>query len=133
MAATILVADDSVTMRLIVESTLAEAGWRVLSAADGGQALDIVSTERVDLLVTDWHMAPLSGQDLVWALRARPATAQLPVIVLSTEDADAWREVASEFELAAWLQKPLDPVLLIEQVRRALSSQPFSDNEAARP
>lgn len=132
MGSTILVADDSVTMRLIVQSTLADAGWRVLSAADGGQALDIAGSEPVDLLVTDWNMAPLSGQDLVWALRARPATARLPIIVLSTEDAQAWAGVAAEFELSAWLQKPLDPVLLVEHVRRVLSSQPSSD-EAPRP
>lgn len=133
MSPTILVVDDSTTMRLIVESTLQEAGWRVLSAADGSQALDMIGSWPVDLVVTDWHMAPLSGQDLAWALRGRPSTAGLPVIVLSTETPQEWAELAAELDLSAWLTKPLDPERLLQAVRAALDPSNNSDNEAGRP
>lgn len=58
MAARILVADDSVTMRMIVQGALEQSGWTVFAAADGGAALDVAAREPVDLVVTDWNMSP---------------------------------------------------------------------------
>ncbi|MEI2417583.1 response regulator [Orrella sp. JC864] len=133
MGATILVADDSATMRLIVESTLRAAGWQVVTASDGGEALDVLGSCPVDLVVTDWHMSPLSGQDLAWALRARPATALLPIVVLSTESPSVWAELAQELSLSYWLRKPLDPELLVQTVRTALHSSNPPEDEATRP
>ena len=53
MTATILVADDSATMRMIVQTILAQAGWRVLTAGDGRQALAMARDNRIDMLVSD--------------------------------------------------------------------------------
>ncbi|VFR21052.1 Chemotaxis regulator - transmits chemoreceptor signals to flagelllar motor components CheY [plant metagenome] len=133
MAARILVADDSVTMRMIVQSALEQSGWTVFAAADGGAALDVAAREPVDLVVTDWNMSPQSGLDLIRGLRARPETVQTPVIVLTTEDADTLQEVTRGLNVGAWLSKPLDPQMLVELVARTLAHQLPLEDKAARP
>ncbi|MCP8713087.1 response regulator, partial [Streptomyces sp. AC04842] len=69
MAATILVADDSATMRMIVQATLTGAGWKVLTAGNGQEALEVAKSHPVDLVVSDWNMPVMGGLQLIQGLR----------------------------------------------------------------
>ena len=86
MAATILVADDSATMRMIVQATLTGAGWKVLTAENGQQALEVAKRHPVDLVVSDWNMPVMGGLELIQGLRDDDRYLDVPVLVLTTED-----------------------------------------------
>ena len=86
MAATILVADDSATMRMIVQATLTGAGWKVLTAGNGQEALEVAKNHPVDLVVSDWNMPVMGGLQLIQGLREQDQYLDVPVLVLTTED-----------------------------------------------
>ena len=123
MTATILVVDDSATMRMIVEATLSEAGWRVLTASDGSKALEIADSSPVDMLVSDWNMPVMDGLSLIRELRADPGYRDLPVLVLTTEDDGQSKRAARDLGVSGWLNKPLDPGVLVEWASELLGEQ----------
>src|SRR5208282_1463309 len=79
----ILVADDESHILHVVSLKLRNAGFEVLTAADGLEALELAQTERPDLLITDYHMPQLSGLELCQKLKHDPATARIPAIMLT--------------------------------------------------
>ena len=116
----VLVVDDSATMRMIVQATLTNAGRPVVLAADGRQALDMLARERVALLITDWNMPVMDGPALIQAVRADPALADLPVVVLTTEGDEAAQDQAQSLGVIGWLGKPVDPATLVGVVDELL-------------
>lgn len=85
---TVLVADDSITTRSLLRSVLEGGGYRVRTAADGEEALRLLRSESVDLVVSDVRMPRLDGYSLVSKLREDPRTARLPVVLFSGADSD---------------------------------------------
>jgi two-component system, chemotaxis family, chemotaxis protein CheY len=84
----ILVVDDSTTMRRIICNSLKGAGFTELTeAGDGNEALKSIEECPVDIVLTDWNMPGMDGLTLVKALRASPATSQVPIIMITTEGA----------------------------------------------
>jgi two-component system chemotaxis response regulator CheY len=122
MTATILVADDSATMRMIVQATLTGAGWKVLAAGNGKDALTLAmdQAEPVDLVVSDWNMPVMGGLDLIRGLRQVGRYEEVPVLVLTTEDDVESKTAARDLGVCGWLQKPVDPDLLIEMASELL-------------
>jgi two-component system, chemotaxis family, chemotaxis protein CheY len=116
MTATILVADDSATMRMIVQATLTGAGWQVLAAGNGKDALALALEQArpVDLVVSDWNMPIMGGLDLIRGLRQVERYQDVPVLVLTTEDDVESKTAARDLGVCGWLQKPVDPDLLVE-------------------
>ena len=88
---TILVADDETHILNVVSLKLRGAGYRVLTACDGQEALDIAVREHPDLLITDYHMPMLSGLELCRRLKQDPATSGIPAIMLFVDGAPALR------------------------------------------
>src|SRR5215217_425240 len=80
---TILVADDETHILNVVSLKLRNAGFRVLTAHDGQEALDLATQEIPDLLITDYHMPMLSGLELCRRMRQDPRTAAIPAIMLT--------------------------------------------------
>lgn len=124
MTTTILVVDDSATMRMIVQATLSEAGWQVLTASDGQQALALARGHRIDMLVSDWNMPVMGGLALIQGLRSEPGYQDLPVLVLTTEDDGQSKNAARDLGVCGWLNKPLDPGVLVELASELLGEQP---------
>ncbi|ANN78307.1 response regulator [Bordetella flabilis] len=122
MTATILVADDSATMRMIVQATLTGAGWTVLAAGNGKDALALALEQAVpvDLVVSDWNMPIMGGLDLIRGLRDADRYQDVPVLVLTTEDDVESKTAARDLGVCGWLQKPVDPDLLIEMASELL-------------
>ncbi|MGY6269848.1 response regulator [Achromobacter denitrificans] len=123
MAATILVADDSATMRMIVQATLAGAGWQVLTAGNGQEALEMAKRHPVDLVVSDWNMPVMGGLELIQALRDDDRYLDVPVLVLTTEDDVDSKMAARDLGVCGWLSKPVDPDVLVELASELLDEQ----------
>lgn len=123
MIRTVLVVDDSATLRRIVESALEAAGWTVWSASHGQQALDELAARPTapDLVITDWNMPVLDGLGLLRALRAAPAYAGLPILVLTTDTDDASKEAARQAGATGWLSKPVNVALLCDVIESILA------------
>ena len=123
MAATILVADDSATMRMIVQATLTGAGWKVLTAGNGQEALDVAKSHPVDLVVSDWNMPVKGGLELIQGLREMDQYLDVPVLVLTTEDDVDSKMAARDLGVCGWLSKPVDPDVLVEWATELLDEQ----------
>ncbi|CAB3927043.1 Chemotaxis protein CheY [Achromobacter anxifer] len=123
MAATILVADDSATMRMIVQATLAGAGWTVLTAGNGQEALEMAKRHPVDLVVSDWNMPVMGGLELIQGLRQEDQYLDVPVLVLTTEDDVDSKMAARDLGVCGWLSKPVDPDVLVELASELLDEQ----------
>ncbi|HRE30263.1 MAG TPA: response regulator [Anaerolineales bacterium] len=134
MSHTILVADDETDTLDLLEITLGRAGYRVLRALNGREALDLARSERPDLVILDIMMPQLSGLDVLAALRADGAPT--PVIVFSARGrAD---DLAAGIEAGAvqYLVKPTSRDRLLEAVRVALAETAPADdavNTAPKP
>ena len=123
MAATILVADDSATMRMIVQATLIGAGWKVLTACNGQEALEVAMANPVDLVVSDWNMPVKGGLELIQGLREEDRYMDVPVLVLTTEDDVDSKMAARDLGVCGWLSKPVDPDVLVELATELLDEQ----------
>jgi len=123
---TVLAVDDSATMRQMLASTLTQAGYRVIEASDGADALERLRGERVDIVLTDHNMPRMDGLALTRALRAQPQTSGLPVLVLTTEAGDELKQLGRAAGATGWLLKPFDPVRLVEVLRKVAPGEPRS-------
>ncbi|SAL66809.1 chemotaxis two-component response regulator CheY1 [Caballeronia choica] len=120
----ILAIDDSAAMRQILSATLTIAGYGVTVAADGIEGLEAALAERFDLVLTDQHMPGKSGLDLIAELRANHAYKSTPILVLTTEDGEPFKEAARAAGATGWIEKPLDPDLLTELVAALSEVEP---------
>jgi len=119
---TILIADDDEDLRLLVQVTLENPTYRILTAEDGCQALDSVKQHRPDLLIIDWMMPGLNGCEAVAQLRQNPHTATIPVVMLTAKDGPEAQEQMDSLALAGYLTKPFSPLALIKKVRELLDT-----------
>lgn len=117
---TVLVAEDSITSRMLLKNILESAGYRVLTAIDGQDALQQLKQETVDILVSDVEMPRLSGFELTQAVRQLPATASLPVILVTSLSSREHRDRGVEVGANAYIVKgdfdQSDLLLAIEQL-----------------
>ena len=110
----VLVVDDSETIRLELKRTLSAAGFSVLEAADGAAGL-VSAQEHPDLalIILDVNMPVMGGLDMLDHLREQPATAALPVLLLTTEAEESLIERAKKAGAKGWLIKPVKPDMLL--------------------
>jgi two-component system phosphate regulon response regulator PhoB len=119
---TILIADDDEDLRLLVQVTLENPTYRILTAADGSKALDAVQQSRPDLLILDWMMPGLNGCEVITQLRQNPETVTIPVVMLTAKDGLEAQEQLASLAIAAYLVKPFSPLELIKKVREVLDT-----------
>lgn len=119
---TVLAVDDSASMRQMVRYTLEGAGYRVVQAADGMEALDFARSSGVDLVLTDVNMPRMDGITLVRALRAMLAYKYTPMLVLTTESGQETRQRGKQAGATGWIVKPFDPELLLKTIARVLQA-----------
>jgi two-component system, OmpR family, alkaline phosphatase synthesis response regulator PhoP len=117
---TILVVDDEPGIVTVVRDYLDRAGYRVLTAGDGVTALRLARAERPSLLVLDLMLPGLDGLDVTRTLRRDPATAQLPIIMLTARVEEADRLIGLELGADDYLTKPFSPRELVARIRAVL-------------
>jgi two-component system chemotaxis response regulator CheY len=121
VSSTVLVVDDSNTMRQMVAHVLRLSGYDVLEAADGEHALALARAHHVDAVLTDQNLPGIDGLTVVRELRAMRSHAETPILVLTTEGSDALRQAGREAGATGWMVKPFDPDRLLEMFRRVLA------------
>lgn len=119
MSAVILHVDDSPSIRAWVADVLKDHDVRVISAVDGVEALNILATTPVDLLLSDLEMPRVDGLELAAAARNLPQHRYLPILMLSTRKAEELPE-KRRAPVTGWISKPVDPILLRRWVTRLL-------------
>jgi two-component system, OmpR family, phosphate regulon response regulator PhoB len=117
---TILIADDEEDLRLLVQITLENPSYRILTAVDGCRTVDAIQAHIPDLLILDWMMPGLNGCEVVKRLRQNPDTAGIPIVMLTAKDGLESREQMASLDLAGYLIKPFSPLELIQKVREVL-------------
>jgi DNA-binding response OmpR family regulator len=117
---TILLADDEANLRILVCTTLDDPGYCILEAADGTSALELAQKERPDLLVLDWTMPGINGIDVAKFLRQHPATAHIPIIILTAKGQETDKAQGDSVGANAYLVKPFSPLELLRKVQEVL-------------
>jgi len=120
--ATILVVDDEPSIRRFLRAALERAGYSVLEAADGLEALNTASLQVPDLVLLDVALPQLSGLEVCRRIRSDPATKRTPVLLLSGQAAPLEAERLAATGASGWLAKPFTPAALLERVRAALAA-----------
>lgn len=118
MGKLILTVDDSKTMRDMVSFTLKGAGFDVLEAIDGQDALDKVPGKRIDVVITDINMPNMDGITLVKELRGQSDFKSTPILMLTTESDDGKRNEGRAAGATGWIVKPFDPEKLLQVVNK---------------
>jgi two-component system, OmpR family, alkaline phosphatase synthesis response regulator PhoP len=116
----ILVADDESHILHVVSLKLRNAGYEVVTASDGQEALEMAQTERPDLLITDYHMPQLSGLELCQKLKQDPATAKIPAIMLTARGYQLDPKDTEQSGILRMLSKPFSPRQLLSTVNEVL-------------
>ena len=117
---TVLIVDDSPSMRQLIKTTLEAAGHRVIQAVDGVDALAAAQHNDLDLVITDVHMPNMDGITLVAKLRELEATRLTPILVLTTELDDERKKQARANGATGWMNKPIDDVRMLTTIARVL-------------
>jgi two-component system chemotaxis response regulator CheY len=116
MGKTILVVDDSVSMRQLVSSTVRKAGYDVCEAMDGKEGLAKVTAQKVDMVITDVNMPEMDGLEFIKQIRERPEYMFTPILILTTETQEVVKEAGKQAGASAWIVKPFAPDELAELV-----------------
>jgi len=120
VAKNILVVDDSPSIRRMVSFTLNGAGYEVIEAVDGEDALAKARTNTVRLVLTDHNMPRMDGLTLVRSLRRLPAYRAAPILILTTESGADMKEQGRLAGATGWLVKPFEPQRLVEVVKKVI-------------
>ena len=119
MAKTIMTVDDSASVRQMVSFTLRTAGYEVVEAADGAQALERLRTP-LHLILTDLNMPRLDGIELVKRVRADPVHKYIPIVLLTTESQDAKKQAGRAAGATGWIVKPFQAEQLLAVIKKVL-------------
>lgn len=121
MAKKILAVDDSPTVRQMLRFTLQDAGYEVVEAVDGRDALAKLAGESVHMLITDLNMPQLDGIGLIREVRKDPANRYLPIVMLTTESQESKKSEGRAAGASGWIVKPFKPEQLLAVVRMVLA------------
>jgi two-component system chemotaxis response regulator CheY len=117
----ILAVDDSPSIRSLVTYVLEQAGFNVVMADDGEEALAYAQKNTVDLVLTDINMPKLDGIDLIKGLRALPHYKFVPMLVLTTESDTEMKMKGKAAGATGWIVKPFDPDQLVSTINKVLT------------
>jgi CheY-like chemotaxis protein len=120
---TILVVEDFVAVQQFLRETLESRGYKTLGAINGDNAYEILAnyTQRVNLVVTDYHMPGSSGFDLIKKIKENPALKNIPVIFLTTEANPEIIKKVKQVGFTSWIKKPYRPEVLLNEIETAIA------------
>lgn len=129
---TVLVVDDFSTTRRIISRLLSQVGFtRIHQASNGIEALEHLAKNKVDLVVTDWHMPEMDGLDLVVNMRTHPATARIPVLMVTAESKKEQMTKAAYAGVNGYLVKPFTAAALHGKIQRIVARLDEAQLQAA--
>jgi len=120
MAKTIMIVDDSASMRQVISIALRDAGYDLVEASDGKDALKKLDGTRVHLIISDINMPNMDGITFVREVKQLAKYKFTPIIMLTTEVNQAKKEAAKEAGAKAWVNKPFQPKTLLEAISKLM-------------
>ncbi|MEU8615306.1 response regulator [Actinoplanes sp. NPDC048791] len=121
MAKTILIVDDSASVRQVVTIALKGAGYDVIAGVDGKDALTKLNGQRVHLIISDVNMPNMDGITFVAEARKLPAYKFTPIIMLTTESQEEKKRQAQAAGAKAWVTKPFQPEQMLSAVAKLIA------------
>jgi two-component system, chemotaxis family, chemotaxis protein CheY len=116
----ILIIDDSESIRELVSITLESSGYQVFKGVNGRDGLNFLDGREVDLVITDLNMPEIDGIEVIKAIRAKNEYASIPVLMLTTDSQLQKKEQARAAGATGWIVKPFVQNKLLEVVKRIL-------------
>lgn len=116
----ILVVDDCDTTRKLLSYIIRERGYRIISATNGIEALEVMAADPADLIVTDLNMPQMDGYELSKSLRCQDSTREIPIIMVTTEAGEADRKAGLEAGVTTYLSKPISPQRLLYEIEKLI-------------
>ena len=121
---TVLVVDDFATMRRIIRNILRDLGFqRILEAEDGTAAVDILQTQKVDLIISDWNMPKMTGLELLKWVRSNEDTKDLPFLMVTAEAQKENVIEAVKAKVSNYIVKPFTAQTLAEKLEKILPKE----------
>jgi CheY-like chemotaxis protein len=120
----ILLVEDSEAIRAAFTILLEDAGYRVMGAGTGGEALRMARERAADLVLLDMGLPDITGLEVVRRLKGDPATAGIPVVALTGRDEEADRQACLAAGCAAYLVKPVDTQRLVRDLPGFMAAAP---------
>ena len=121
MSKTILVVDDSASIRQVARMTLAGQGYEVIDACDGLEALKHLDGKKVHLIISDLNMPNMDGLTLLQRVKGEPAYRFTPFVMLTTESGENFMAQGKAHGARAWMVKPFKAEQLLMTVSRLLA------------
>jgi two-component system chemotaxis response regulator CheY len=118
MAHTLLIVDDSASMRQMVSFTLKDAGYDVISASNGKDALTKLNGSKIAMVITDLNMPEMDGIELIRQLRGLPGFKFTPIVMLTTESQDTKKMAGKQAGASGWIVKPFRPEQLLDTIKK---------------
>ena len=118
MPKTVLIVDDSASMRQLIAFTIKDAGYDVLLAENGRDALEKMSPVKIDMVITDLNMPEMDGITFIRELRGKADYQFVPIIMLTTEAQEAKKQEGRAAGASGWIVKPFSPSQLMDVVKK---------------
>jgi two-component system chemotaxis response regulator CheY len=120
MSKVIMTVDDSASVRQMVSFTIRDAGYEVIEAVDGRDALSKINGKAINMVITDLNMPNLDGIGLIRELRSLPAFKFVPIIMLTTESQAEIKQDGKAAGATGWIVKPFKPEQLLAVIRKVI-------------
>ena len=121
MVKKIMVVDDSATIRMSLKTVLTNAGFEIVQASDGEEALKMLQDgTKPDLIITDINMPKMGGLELIKNVRKLPGLRFVPILALTTESAQEKRDEARKNGATGWIVKPVKGAELLGVIKKVL-------------
>ncbi len=120
MTKSIMTVDDSASVRQMVSFTLREAGYNVIEASDGKDAVSKINLADLNLIVTDLNMPNMDGIELIKTVRSMPKYKFLPIIMLTTESQNEKKMEGKNAGATGWIVKPFKPEQLLAVIKKVI-------------
>lgn len=120
MAKTVMVVDDSASLRQVVVMALKSAGYETMEAENGKKAIEALKTKRANLIISDVNMPVMDGLTFLKEVKQIPEYKFTPVIMLTTESSETRKSEGKAHGAKAWVVKPFQPQQMLDAVRKLL-------------
>jgi len=121
MNKSVLVVDDSLSIRKLVGNLLKKSGFDVVEAADGKQALEKLTADPMTLIITDINMPVMDGIELIKAVRTNDAHKFTPILCLTTESEESKKNEGRQAGATGWVIKPFDAERLMRAIQKVVA------------
>lgn len=117
---TVLVIDDDTMIRTLLQNALTQKGFKVFSAANGYDGIDIAKAEEIDVILLDWMMPEMDGMEVLAELKRNTDTMHIPVLMLTSKDDSKDIDLAIAKGAIDYIIKPFNPYEVPEMVQKHL-------------